>query len=372
MKVTLERNHLLKSLGHVHRVVERRNTYPVLANVLLKADETGLELRTTDLDIQVTETVPAMIAANGTTTVPAHTLYEIVRKLADGSEVHLETDDAEQMAITSSRSKFFLSCLSAEGFPDLKAGDFSHQFTLPAAAFAGLIERTQFAISNEETRYYLNGIYFHHIETKDKDLLRSAATDGHRLARTDIEAPDGVAGMPGIIVPRKTVTEMAKLLDGVEEEVFVELSESKIRLKVAGVDLLSKLIEGTFPDYERVMPKNNDKRMLVDSAGFAAAVDRVSTIASERGGKVVKLSLSEGMLELSVTNPDHGNASEELPVDYEDPGFEIGFNARYLLDIISQIKSDNAVFEFGDAGSPTLVSNEDQANAVYVLMPMRV
>ncbi|VAW22446.1 DNA polymerase III beta subunit [hydrothermal vent metagenome] len=372
MKVTLERNHLLKSLGHVHRVVERRNTYPVLANVLLRADENGLELRTTDLDIQVTETVPAEVAENGATTVPAHTLYEIVRKLADGAQVHLETEGDQNMAITSSRSKFFLSCLSADGFPDLKSGDFPHSFTVAAPELAGLIERTQFAISNEETRYYLNGIYFHHIEEDGKNLLRAAATDGHRLARTDIEAPDGIAGMAGIIVPRKTVTEMAKLLDGVEDEVFVELSDSKIRLKVARVVLLSKLIEGTFPDYERVMPKDNDKRMAVDRISFAAAVDRVSTIASERGGKVVKLSLSAGMLELSVTNPDHGNASEELPVDYDDADFEIGFNARYLLDIISQIKSDNAVFMFGDQGSPTLVSDENQANAVYVLMPMRV
>ncbi len=372
MKVTLERNHLLKSLGHVHRVVERRNTYPVLANVLLRADENGLELRTTDLDIQVTETVPANVAANGATTVPAHTLYEIVRKLSDGAEIHLETDGLEQMAITSSRSRFFLSCLSADGFPDLKSGDFPHRFSVPASALAGLIERTQFAISNEETRYYLNGIYFHNIEIAGKNLLRAAATDGHRLARTDIAAPDGVSGMAGIIVPRKTVTEMAKLLDGVEDEVFVELSDSKIRIRVAGVVLLSKLIEGTFPDYERVMPKNNDKRMLVDRANFAAAVDRVSTIASERGGKVVKLSLSEGMLELCVTNPDHGNASEELPVSYEDADFEIGFNARYLLDIIAQIKSDNAIFMFGDQGAPTLVSDEDETNAVYVLMPMRV
>jgi len=372
MKVTLERNHLLKSLGHVHRVVERRNTYPVLANVLLKASENGLELRTTDLDIEITETVPANVAANGSTTVPAHTLYEIVRKLADGAEVHLETDASEQMAITSSRSRFFLSCLSADGFPDLKSGEFSHQFSVPASELAGLIERTQFAISNEETRYYLNGIFFHTVEIEGKTVLRAAATDGHRLARTDIIAPDGLSGMAGIIVPRKTVTEMAKLLDGVEGEVFVELSDTKIRIKVAGVVLLSKLIEGTFPDYERVMPKNNDKRMIVDRQNFASAVDRVSTIASERGGKVVKLSLSEGMLELSVTNPDHGNASEELPVGYEDPDFEIGFNARYLLDIIAQIKSDNAIFLFGDQGAPTLVSDEDETNAVYVLMPMRV
>lgn len=372
MKVTLERNHLLKSLGHVHRVVERRNTYPILANVLIEAKDNGLHLRATDLDIEVTETVPAMVATPGATTVPAHTLFEIVRKLADGAEVHLETDGAEQMQITSGRSRFFLACLSPDGFPDLKSGEFSHQFSFPAADFAGLIERTQFAISNEETRYYLNGIYFHTMEVDNSQLLRAAATDGHRLARTDIKAPAGAIGMPGIIVPKKTVAELQKLLDGVDDDVNVELSETKIRISLGGVVLLSKLIEGTFPDYERVMPKNNDKEMRVDTASFSSAVDRVSTIASERGGKAVKLSLSEGMLELSVTNPDHGNANEELPVTYEDEAFEIGFNARYLLDILNQIKSENAIFLFGDSGAPTLVSDEKEVSALYVLMPMRV
>ena len=164
MKVTLERNALLKSLGHVHRVVERRNTYPILANVLMKAANGSLDLRATDLDIEVTESVPAMVATAGTTTVPAHTLYEIVRKLADGAEVRLETDGNEQMLITSGRSRFNLACLSPDSFPDLKSGAFSHQFTLPAATLRELIERTQFAISNEETRYYLNGIYVHTVE----------------------------------------------------------------------------------------------------------------------------------------------------------------------------------------------------------------
>lgn len=372
MKVTLERNHLLKSLGHVHRVVERRNTYPILANVLIKADGDGLDLRATDLDIEVTEHVPAMVGTPGTTTVPAHTLYEIVRKLADGAEVKLEVDGNEQMAITSGRSRFHLACLSPDGFPDLKSGTFSHTFSMPAAALRELIERTQFAISNEETRYYLNGIYFHTIEVDGETVFRAVATDGHRMARAETEAPKGADGMPGIIVPRKTVAEVQKLLDGVDGDVEVELSDTKIRFSVAGVVLLSKLIEGTFPDYDRVTPKNNDKEMKVDRSIFATAVDRVSTIASERGGKAVKLTASEGQLELSVTNPDHGTANEELAVSFEQDNFEIGFNARYLLDIVGQIRSDNVVFMFNDSGSPTLVLEEGDANALYVLMPMRV
>jgi DNA polymerase-3 subunit beta len=372
MKVTLERNHLLKSLGHVHRVVERRNTYPILANVLLKADGDGVELRATDLDIEVTESIPAIVSTPGVTTVPAHTLYEIVRKLSDGAEVRLESQGGEQMLLTSGRSRFHLACLSPDGFPDLKSGSFAHTFEVPAPALRELIERTQFAISNEETRYYLNGIYLHTIETGGKLVLRAVATDGHRMARAETEAPSGSAGMPGIIVPKKTVGEVQKLLDGSDGTVKVELSDTKIRISLGSVVLLSKLIEGTFPDYERVTPKNNDKQMSVDRNAFAVAVDRVSTIASDRGGKAVKLSATNGLLELSVNNPDHGTANEELPVDFETDGFEIGFNARYLLDIIAQIRSENAIFLFNDAGSPTLVREDGDAQALYVLMPMRV
>ncbi|WP_404400773.1 DNA polymerase III subunit beta [Pelagibacterium halotolerans] len=372
MKVTLERNHLLKSLGHVHRVVERRNTYPILANVLMSATAEGLDLRATDLDIEVTETVPAMTGTPGITTVPAHTLYEIVRKLSDGAEVVLETDGADQMLITSGRSRFHLACLNPDGFPDLKSGSFTHTFSIPAETLKDLIERTQFAISNEETRYYLNGIFIHTIEAGDGIVMRAVATDGHRLARVEAEAPPGSAGMPGIIVPRKTVSEVLKLLDGVEGDVAVELSDTKIRFTLGGVVLLSKLIEGSFPDYERVTPKNNDKLMRVNRDSLAKAVDRVSTIASERGGKAVKLSLSEGMLELSVTNPDHGTANEEVAVEFDVEAFEIGFNARYLLEIISQIRTENALFLFNDAGSPTLVKEDGETQAQFVLMPMRV
>jgi DNA polymerase-3 subunit beta len=372
MKVTLERNHLLKSLGHVHRVVERRNTYPILANVLFKAVDGRVDLRATDLDIEVTESVPAMVGTAGTTTVPAHTLYEIVRKLADGAEVRLETDGNEQMVLTSGRSRFNLACLSPDSFPDLKSGTFTHTFDMPAASLRELIERTQFAISTEETRYYLNGIYIHTLEINGKPVLRAVATDGHRMARAETDAPAGSKGMPGIIVPKKTVSEIQKLLDGAEGDVTVEVSDTKIRFTLGGVILLSKLIEGTFPDYDRVTPKNNDKEMSVDRAAFATAVDRVSTIASDRGGKAVKLAMREGQLELSVTNPDHGTASEELAVAFEPESFEIGFNARYLLDIVGQIRSENAIFLFNDAGSPTLVREDGDANALYVLMPMRV
>jgi DNA polymerase-3 subunit beta len=356
----------------VHRVVERRNTIPILSNVLLRADDEGLRLKATDLDIEVTETIPAELAAGGSTTVPAHVIYDIVRKLPDGSQVSLEnTGDSGQMLIRSGRSLFSLQALPESDFPDLAAGDLPHRFTLPSADLKRLIEKTQFAISTEETRYYLNGIYFHTLEVGGQTVLRAVATDGHRLARVEIPAPAGSEGMPGIIIPRKAVAEIIKLVDDAGESVGIELSSAKIRLTFGGVVLTSKLIDGTFPDYQRVIPSGNDKLLTVERDDFAKAVDRVSTISSERG-RAVKLSLTEGRLTLSVNNPDSGSATEEIEVDYDQPPIDIGFNARYLLDITSQLDGDTALFKLADPGSPTVIQDRDGAPALYVLMPMRV
>ena len=372
MKVTLERAALLKALGHVHRVVERRNTIPILSNVLVQANGSSLFLRATDLDLEVSETLAADVAQSGATTLPAHTLYEIVRKLPDGAQVSLElTGDAGQLLLRSGRSRFMLQCLPEADFPDLTAGDLSHKFTLSAADLKKLIEKTQFAISTEETRYYLNGIFMHTLDVEGHTMLRSVATDGHRLARVEIPAPAGSAGMPGVIIPRKAVSEVQKLLDDGAGEVIIEMSTTKARFTFGDVVLTSKLIDGTFPDYARVIPAGNDKRLIVERDSFARAVDRVSTISSERG-RAVKLALGDGKLTLTVTNPDSGSATEELEVDYDSAPMEIGFNAKYLLDITAQLDSDTALFKLADAGSPTLVQNRDGSSALYVLMPMRV
>ncbi|MFT0892117.1 DNA polymerase III subunit beta [Pseudochelatococcus sp. G4_1912] len=372
MKVTVERAALLKSLGHVHRVVERRNTIPILSNVLLRAEGGTLRLRATDLDLEVTETLAADVALAGATTVPAYVIYDIIRKLPDGAQISLESaQEGSQVVIRAGRSRFTLQALPESDFPDLAAGELPHTFSIKAAELKNLIDKTQFAISTEETRYYLNGIYFHAFETDGTTKLRAVATDGHRLARIETDAPAGAHDIPGVIVPRKAVTEIHKLLDGVDGEVQVELSANKIRLTADTVVLTSKLIDGTFPDYQRVIPQGNDKRLVVDRAEFATAVDRVSTISSERG-RAVKLALTEGKLTLSVTNPDSGSATEEIEVEYESDALEIGFNARYLLDIAGQLDGDTAVLLLADPGSPTLVQDREGAAALYVLMPMRV
>ena len=324
MKVTLERAALLKSLGHVHRVVERRTTIPILSNVLLHAEDQALLLKATDLDLEVTERLAADVGAAGATTLPAHILYEIVRKLPDGAQVSLESEGEQgQLQLRSGRSRFNLQSLPESDFPDLATGEFGHSFNLAALDLKRLIDKTQFAISNEETRYYLNGVFLHTIDVEGHMMLRAVATDGHRLARVEIPAPKGSAGMPGVILPRKAVAEVQKLIEDPSAGIQVEISPVKARFTFgdpsAGsgqVVLISKLIDGTFPDYVRVIPSNNDKRLIVERAPFAAAVDRVSTISSERG-RAVKLSLADAKLTLSVTNPDSGSATEELDVDYE-------------------------------------------------------
>ncbi|MBP1851402.1 DNA polymerase III subunit beta [Rhizobium halophytocola] len=372
MRITLERSNLLKSLNHVHRVVERRNTIPILSNVLLRAEGANLDMKATDLDLEITEATPAMVEQAGSTTVPAHLLYEIVRKLSDGSEVLLSTNpDGGSMTVQSGRSKFSLQCLPEADFPDLTAGSFSHSFKLKASELKMLIERTQFAISTEETRYYLNGIFFQTIEAGGDLKLRAVATDGHRLARADVDAPSGSEGMPGIIIPRKAVGELQKLIENPELIITIELSDAKMRFTIGSVVITTKLIDGTFPDYQRVIPTGNDKEMRVDCGSFAKAVDRVSTISSERG-RAVKLTLSEGHLILAVNNPDSGSATEEVAVGYDNEPMEIGFNAKYLLDITSQLSGDDAIFLLADAGSPTLIRDTAGEDALYVLMPMRV
>ena len=367
MKATIERAVLLKSLGHVQSVVERRNTIPILSNVLLDAREDGsIRLMATDLDLQVDESVPATVSQPGATTVSAHTLFDIVRKLPEGSQVELTAAEGK-MQVVAGRSRFNLSTLPRDDFPVIAEGELPTRFELPAATLREIIEKTRFAISTEETRYYLMGIFLHVVD----DQLRAAATDGHRLARVTVARPDGSEGMPDVIVPRKAVAELYRLLEELEGTVEISLSPTKVRFGLGSAVLTSKLIDGTFPDYNRVIPTANDKLLKLDPKSFSAGVDRVSTIASEKT-RAVKMSVDRDRVTLSVTSPENGLATEELPADYGADGLEIGFNARYLLDILSEIEGDTVEVHLADAAAPTLLRENDKSNALYVLMPMRV
>jgi DNA polymerase-3 subunit beta len=372
MKFSIERGALLKAVAQAQSVVERRNTIPILANVLIEAEGNMVQFRATDLDIEVVDRAPAKVDKAGSTTVAAVMLNEIVRKLPDGALVTLTANaQTGRLTIEAGRSNFSLATLPREDFPVMASSDYASNFAAPAPVLRRLFDKSKFAISTEETRYYLNGVYLHVADGDGGRMLRCVATDGHRLARIDAPLPAGAEGMPGVIVPRKTVGELRKLLDDDEAMIAVSVSETKIRFATPAIMLTSKVIDGTFPDYTRVIPQGNTRRLEVDAAEFAKAVDRVATVSSERS-RAVKLSLEEDRLILSVNAPDSGAAEEELAVAYGDERLEIGFNAKYLLEIASQVDRENAVFLFNSSGDPTLMREGNDTSAVYVVMPMRV
>ncbi|MBM6577072.1 DNA polymerase III subunit beta [Microvirga sp. SRT01] len=372
MKATIERATLLKGLSHVQSVVERRNTIPILSNVLLEATAEGvLKMMATDLDLQINESVQAAVDQPGATTVSAHTLFDIARKLPEGSQVSLSAAEG-RMTIVAGRARFSLGTLPRDDFPVIAEGELPTQFELPAETLKQIIDKTRFAISTEETRYYLNGIFLHVAGGDGSEpVLKAAATDGHRLARVTLPRPEGAENMPDVIVPRKCVAELRKLLDEVDGSVGVSLSGTKIRFDLGRALLTSKLIDGTFPDYSRVIPTGNDKILKLDPKSFMQGVDRVSTIATEKT-RAVKMALDRDKITLSVTSPENGTAAEEVPGDYIAAPFEIGFNSRYLMDILGQIDGDLVEVHLADAAAPTLIRENDKSPALYVLMPMRV
>jgi len=374
MKLKADRATLLKALAHIQSVAEKRNTIPILANAMIEVKDGKLRFTATDMEIAVVEQVTAAVSRDGATTAPASTLYEIVRKLPDGAEVELDYAGGDaQLALRAGRFATSLVTLPTDDFPSMTAGQLPHRFHLSALALRSLIDRTRFAISTEETRYYLNGIYLHAADGDGGQVLRAVATDGHRLARVEEPLPEGAGSMPGVIVPRKTVAELRKLLDEAQGDVEVALSDTRIQFTVGTIQLTSKLIDGTFPEYERVIPRDNDKILRVGKKDFAEAVGRVSAISSERS-RPVKMSLSRDLLVLAAASPEQGTATEELDGDrvtYEAGPLEIGFQARYLNDITDQI-GEKVEFLFSDGNAPTVVRDAADLSALYVLMPMRV
>jgi DNA polymerase-3 subunit beta len=372
MKLNIERAALLKALGHVQSVVERRNTIPILSNVLLSAERGGLSLSATDLDMEIVDETAAQVGTTGQITAPAHILYEIVRKLPDGAEVELKFNGEDpRLSIQAGRSKFNLPVLPAGDFPVMSSDGLSSRISVDADALARLIDKTRFAISTEETRYYLNGLYVHTVMDGGSAKLRCVATDGHRLALAEMPAPEGSVGAPGVIIPRKTVQEARRLLEDAGEMVELQVSPAKVRFEFGKASLTSKVIDGAFPDYMRVIPKDNSRIVRLDNKLFEQAVDRVATISAEKS-RSVKLAIEAGRLTLTVRNMEAGQGVEELEIDYDGEAFEIGFNARYLLDVCGQIEGETMELRFADPASPTLVLDPTDAGVQYVLMPLRV
>jgi DNA polymerase-3 subunit beta len=376
MKLTIERAALLKALGHVQSVVERRNTIPILSNVLLSASQGQVAFSATDLDMEIADSSPAQVEGTGQITAPAHTLYEIVRKLPEGADVSLSyTGEDPRLLVQAGRSKFNLPVLPAGDFPVMSSEGLSDTISIDTADLIRLIDKTRFAISTEETRYYLNGLYLHVVVEDGAQKLRAVATDGLRLALAEMPAPEGFSGA-GVIIPRKTINEVRRLLDDAGETVTMAVSQQKVRFGFGHASMTSKVIDGSFPPYERVIPRENKRVMMLDKALFAAAVRRVATISTEQS-RAVRLSIESRRMTLTVRNMDAGQAVEELEVDYEGEPFEIGFNARYLLDLTGQMGGELAEFRFADhtGGAtvldPTLVLDPTDAGAQYVLMPLR-
>ncbi len=371
MKLSIDRSSLLRSLNHMQGVVEKRNTIPILSNVLIKAENDILSLASTDMDLEINESVAAKVTVSGSTTTPAHTLHDIVRKLPDDSEITIELNaEGSQISVRAGRSKFKLSCLPVADFPEISTGELPTNFSIPASDLRALIDRTKFAMSTEETRYYLNGIYVHEFDNDGVKVLRAVSTDGHRLARFEMPLPEGASGMPSIIIPRKTVGEIRKLIEDAADTIKISLSENKIRFAFDHIILTSKLIDGTFPDYARVIPQGNDKIVEVDPKLFTRAIDRVSTI-SDGKSRALKVTLNGNLMTLSASSQESGSATEEIEVN-GDTKMDIGFNAKYLLDITSQIEGEGCRLILADSGSPTIIQDNSDPSALYVLMPLRV
>jgi len=373
MKLSIERTSLLRSLANVQKVVERRTTIPILSNVKLQAKGEILSLTATDMDLSVQADSPARIETDGATTVAAHTLFDIVRKLPEGSEVSLtQAPGSSELLLVAGRSRFTLPALPADEFPAMELDELDIRFQMPVDDLKKLIDKTRFAISTEETRYYLNGIHLHPLTGQGAaSVLRAVATDGHRLSRVEVALPAGAEKVPPLIVPRKTVSELRSIIDELSGDITIGVSSKRIQFLLDNAVLLSRLIDGTFPDYERVIPAGNDKTAFIDTKPLAETVDRVSTIATERA-RAVKLGFAAGTLTVSAVSTEAGRAIEEVDARYDKENIDIGFNARYVLDILGEVEGDEVQIELSSPASPTLLRDPGDSSTLYVLMPMRV
>ena len=371
MKAKIKKKKLMQALSHLHGVVEKRNTIPILANVLLEAKDKIISLAATDMEIAEIESISCEVLQEGSITTPAHVLYDIVRKLPEASEIELESKEGKKLEIKTDKIAFSLMCLPPNDFPDIHSGDFPKGFEIESTNLCRLIDKTLFSVSTEETRYYLNGIYLHSIKEDNGEVLRAVATDGHRLSRLSADLPVNANNLEGVIIPRKTVIELKKIIDNNDTLVKVQIAKNKIKFVVNNIIITSKLLDGAFPDYARVIPNNNNKELIIETKEFVDAVDRVSTLSSDRT-KAIKFNIRKSNLEISAENPDHGSAKENLNVHYSGDDLEIGFNSRYLLDIAKQINGANIKFLMSDKLSPTLIFDDDDKLALYLLMPMHI
>ncbi len=375
MEFKINSTDLLKALSHIHGIVEVRHTLPILSNIILEAKDDKLILSSTNLDIYCSDKIKAEVLKSGEVSVSAVTFFEIIKRLPSGSEVLMTMEEGEnEIRLTCGRSKFNLSTLKTDDFPIISDNDLSTNFVLSADELIRIIDKTKFAVSNEETRYYLNGIFLHKAERNSIQFLRAVATDGHRLAQYDIPLPQGAEDITGIIIPKKTIYELRKVLDDANGDVSVSLNESKIKFSFNDLKVVSKVIDGTFPDYTKVIPQNNDKNFKTNNSDLKNAIDRVSAVAAneESKSKAIKFCIENNSLSLSVESQSKGSANEMIDVNYSGDKVDIGFNSKYIIDICNEVDGDEISISLSDSISPAIILDKTDENLFFVLMPMRI
>ncbi len=375
MEFKINSTDLLKALSHIHGIVEVRHTLPILSNIILEAKDDKLILSSTNLDIYCSDKIKAEVLKSGEVSVSAVTFFEIIKRLPSGSEVLMTMEEGEnEIRLTCGRSKFNLSTLKTDDFPIISDSDLSTNFVLSADELIRIIDKTKFAVSNEETRYYLNGIFLHKAERNSIQFLRAVATDGHRLAQYDIPLPQGAEDITGIIIPKKTIYELRKVLDDANGDVSVSLNENKIKFSFNDLKVVSKVIDGTFPDYTKVIPQKNDKNFKTNNSDLKNAIDRVSAVAAneESKSKAIKFCIENNSLSLSVESQSKGSANEMIDVNYSGDKVDIGFNSKYIIDICNEVDGDEISISLSDSISPAIILDKTDENLFFVLMPMRI
>ena len=371
MEFTINRDILLKSLGHAYGIIEKKMTLPILSNILIEAKDSKIRIIATDLDIIYSEAIPLQeLKKEGTTTTSASILYDILRKLEQNAKVEFSLQSINKLTVISGNSKFNLLCLPTDDFPLLDEDIKQKTFEISSQKILKLLNKTKISISNDETRHYLNGIYLHKLNVENKSFLSGVATDSHRLSFSRLEI-DPNTDFESIILPKKTIFQLISLLEQIESVVKISNNKSKIKFEMDNGILISKIIDGRFPDYNKVIPKDNNKILQMKLNEFKNSIERVITVSLDRK-EGLKMTISKDNLQLSVNSPNSGEGVENISVKFNSDNMSIGFNSKYLIDITSQIEDDSIILNLKNADSPVLIKDLLDKNTFHVVMPMKI
>ena len=371
MQFVVKRDILLKSLNFVQGIVEKKNTLPILSNVLLQLKDKKLSIVATDLDIIFYDEISDVkVITEGSTTTSAAVLYDILRKISLNSELNFDLKSENKLSLKSDNSDFNLLCLPTDNFPTFSDEFDDQEIPLNNSKFLKLLNKTRISISNDDTRHYLNGVYFHITEDHGRNFLTGVATDSHRLSSSSLEI-DTVNDFKSLILPRKTVYQLCSLLSEISEKLIMQVGENKIKFKIGNMKLISKVIDGKFPDYKKVVPTSNDKSLIVASKEFINSIERVTSVSLDRK-EGVKLIINKENIQLSVNSANSGEGNEKIKAQFNSDSLNISFNSKYLIDIASEVEDKNLKMNFKDSISPVLIEDFSDKNSYYVIMPMKI